>query len=126
MQTASSSTLAANYGVLQLALFGSSARDEARLARGRDRQPQPATSCAPSRASPDDSAATAAGQTGGVLLGDGAAANVEETAAPSARAWMADRGLHAVLVRPDHYVFGGVGGASEVADLLDDLERALR
>lgn len=48
-----------------------------------------------------------------------------ETGGPSATEWLAERGLHAALVRPDHYVFGGARDQAEVGELLEALARAL-
>ncbi|MOA40120.1 hypothetical protein D3C78_1619580 [compost metagenome] len=38
---------------------------------------------------------------------------------------MSDAGLQAVLVRPDFYIYGGIGQASELPQLLDALRRDL-
>ena len=35
--------------------------------------------------------------------------------------WMAERGVHALLVRPDFFAFGGAADASGVAALVEDL-----
>jgi catechol 2,3-dioxygenase len=40
-------------------------------------------------------------------------------------AWLADHGVHAVLVRPDFYVFGSARTPDEVAALLEDLRSQL-
>jgi 2-polyprenyl-6-methoxyphenol hydroxylase-like FAD-dependent oxidoreductase len=40
--------------------------------------------------------------------------------------WLRSRGLTAVLVRPDFYVFGGAAAPADVSSLLDDLQRQLR
>ncbi len=39
--------------------------------------------------------------------------------------WLADHGAHAVLVRPDFYVFGIARSAQELPELLDDLRSRL-
>jgi 2-polyprenyl-6-methoxyphenol hydroxylase-like FAD-dependent oxidoreductase/catechol 2,3-dioxygenase-like lactoylglutathione lyase family enzyme len=39
--------------------------------------------------------------------------------------WLSDHGVHAVLVRPDFYVFGGASSPEELPALLDDLRREL-
>ena len=41
-------------------------------------------------------------------------------------AWLADHGVHAVLVRPDFYVFGSAHSANAVPELLDDLRSQLQ
>ncbi|WP_207844291.1 bifunctional 3-(3-hydroxy-phenyl)propionate/3-hydroxycinnamic acid hydroxylase MhpA [Williamsia soli] len=41
-------------------------------------------------------------------------------------AWFADRHCSAVLVRPDHYVFGSAGGGDELAGLLSEFEQTVR
>ncbi len=41
-------------------------------------------------------------------------------------AWLADHGVHAVLVRPDFYVFGSASSANAVPELLDDLRSQLQ
>jgi hypothetical protein len=41
-------------------------------------------------------------------------------------AWLADNGAHAVLVRPDFYVFGCVTAAEELPELLEDLRAQLQ
>ena len=40
-------------------------------------------------------------------------------------AWLSDHNAHAVLVRPDFYVFGGAASPRDVPDLLDDLHTQL-
>ena len=40
-------------------------------------------------------------------------------------AWLAEHGAHAVLVRPDFYVFGSAASADAVPHLLDDLRTQL-
>jgi hypothetical protein len=42
-----------------------------------------------------------------------------------ATSWLADAGVHAVLVRPDLYVFGGASDQTDVAVLIDDLHAQL-
>jgi 3-(3-hydroxy-phenyl)propionate hydroxylase len=54
------------------------------------------------------------------------AAGLVETGAPSALRWLEGRGIHAALVRPDHYVFGGASAPADVASLLDELDASLR
>ena len=39
--------------------------------------------------------------------------------------WLTAHGVHAVLVRPDFYVFGSVASAQEMPALLDDLRSQL-
>jgi 2-polyprenyl-6-methoxyphenol hydroxylase-like FAD-dependent oxidoreductase len=39
--------------------------------------------------------------------------------------WLADAGVHAVLVRPDLYVFGGASDQADVGALIDDLRAKL-
>ena len=39
--------------------------------------------------------------------------------------WLAEHGAHAVLVRPDFYVFGSCSSPGELSDLLDDLRSQL-
>jgi 3-(3-hydroxy-phenyl)propionate hydroxylase len=39
--------------------------------------------------------------------------------------WLAEHDSHAVLVRPDFYVFGSAAGAEELPELLDDLRSQL-
>lgn len=56
-----------------------------------------------------------------VLLGPG---GFVETAAPSANGWLAERGVHAALVRPDHYVFGTARDREGAIRLLADFNRA--
>lgn len=41
------------------------------------------------------------------------------------RSWLASLGAHAVLVRPDHYVFGVAGGPAELPRLVEDYVAAL-
>ena len=41
-------------------------------------------------------------------------------------AWLADHGVHAVLVRPDFYVFGSALSANALPELLDDLRSQLQ
>ena len=41
-------------------------------------------------------------------------------------AWLADHGVHAVLVRPDFYVFGSAPSANALPELLDDLRSQLQ
>jgi len=41
------------------------------------------------------------------------------------RAWLSEHGVHAVLVRPDFYVFGSAAKAEELPALLDDLRTTL-
>jgi 3-(3-hydroxy-phenyl)propionate hydroxylase/flavoprotein hydroxylase len=41
-------------------------------------------------------------------------------------AWLADHGVHAVLVRPDFYVFGSCPSVGELPELLDDLRSQLQ
>ncbi|MGZ6652076.1 MAG: hypothetical protein ACXVHB_32190 [Solirubrobacteraceae bacterium] len=41
-------------------------------------------------------------------------------------AWMAQHGVHAVLIRPDFYVFGSCPSAGELPELLDDLRSQLQ
>jgi 2-polyprenyl-6-methoxyphenol hydroxylase-like FAD-dependent oxidoreductase len=41
-------------------------------------------------------------------------------------AWLAEHEVHAVLVRPDFYVFGSCGSAGELPELLDDLRSQLQ
>ena len=41
-------------------------------------------------------------------------------------AWLAQHGVHAVLVRPDFYVFGSCPSAGKLPDLLDDLRSQLQ
>ena len=41
-------------------------------------------------------------------------------------AWMAQHGAHAVLIRPDFYVFGSCPSAGELPELLDDLRSELQ
>ena len=41
-------------------------------------------------------------------------------------AWLAEHGAHAVLVRPDFYVFGSAASPDEVPALLDDLHARLQ
>jgi 2-polyprenyl-6-methoxyphenol hydroxylase-like FAD-dependent oxidoreductase len=40
-------------------------------------------------------------------------------------AWLSDNGAHAVVVRPDFYVFGRAASAAELPELLDDLRSQL-
>jgi flavoprotein hydroxylase len=40
-------------------------------------------------------------------------------------AWLAEHGAHAVLVRPDFYVFGSAASPAEVPELLDDVRSQL-
>ena len=40
-------------------------------------------------------------------------------------AWLSERGAHAVLVRPDFYVFGGAASAHALRELLEDLRTQL-
>ena len=40
-------------------------------------------------------------------------------------AWLAEHNAHAVLVRPDFYLFGGVPSAEQIPELLDDLSSQL-
>ena len=47
-----------------------------------------------------------------------------ESAAPSARDWLAERGVHAALVRPDHYVFGTATDRDGVTQLIEDFGSA--
>lgn len=54
-----------------------------------------------------------------VVLGD-------QARGASALQWLRSRGLTAVLVRPDFYVFGGAAAPADVSPLLDDLQRQLR
>ncbi len=42
-----------------------------------------------------------------------------------ATGWLADAGVHAVLVRPDLYVFGGASDERDVSALIDDLRAQL-
>ena len=39
--------------------------------------------------------------------------------------WLDEHGAHAVLVRPDLYVFGSVPSAAELPALIDDLRERL-
>ncbi len=48
-----------------------------------------------------------------------------ESAAPSARDWLAERHVHAALVRPDHYVFGTATDRDGVARLIDEFAAAI-
>lgn len=65
---------------------------------------------------PDTSALEAARITPVVLDPSG----FVETGPPSARAWLAARGVRAALVRPDHYVFGTATDATAVRRLVAD------
>ena len=40
-------------------------------------------------------------------------------------AWLAEHDVHAVLVRPDFYVFGSAATPADVPALLDDLREQL-
>ena len=40
-------------------------------------------------------------------------------------AWLSEHNAHAVVVRPDFYVFGGAASPEAVAALLDDLQTQL-
>jgi 3-(3-hydroxy-phenyl)propionate hydroxylase len=74
---------------------------------------------------PDAARLQAAGILSVVLNAEGEHA-VTEIAPPSAIAWLAERGVHAALVRPDHYVFGGARDARETAVLVDAATAMLR
>jgi 3-(3-hydroxy-phenyl)propionate hydroxylase len=52
------------------------------------------------------------------------ASGFDESGPPSARAWLAERGAHAALVRPDHYVFGTASDTAGTAQLLADFVAA--
>ncbi len=43
-----------------------------------------------------------------------------ESKPPSARDWLAERGVHAALVRPDHYVFGTAADREGATKLIED------
>jgi hypothetical protein len=60
-----------------------------------------------------------------VVLGDPGADGFVRTGGPDAAAWLRARGVHAAVVRPDHYVYGTAGDAAGVQALLGDLGRAL-
>jgi 2-polyprenyl-6-methoxyphenol hydroxylase-like FAD-dependent oxidoreductase len=49
-----------------------------------------------------------------------------ELGPPSAKAWLAERGVHAALVRADHYVFGTASDTTGVQRLLADFVTATR
>jgi 3-(3-hydroxy-phenyl)propionate hydroxylase len=50
----------------------------------------------------------------------------EETSAPSASDWLHQRGVHAALVRPDHYTFGTASDRAGVARLLQSFDDCCR
>jgi 3-(3-hydroxy-phenyl)propionate hydroxylase len=60
-----------------------------------------------------------------VVLGGAGADGFVRTGGPDAAGWLLGRGVHAAVVRPDHYVYGTAVERAGVQVLLDDLQRAL-
>jgi 3-(3-hydroxy-phenyl)propionate hydroxylase len=69
---------------------------------------------------PDAAVLKQAGVSGIPICSNGFA----ESAAPSARDWLAERGMRAALVRPDHYVFGTAASRDGATQLIEDFESA--
>ena len=70
---------------------------------------------------PDAAILKRAGASGIAICAD----DFVELAAPSARAWFAERGVHAALVRPDQYVFGTATDRVGATQLIDDFGDAM-
>lgn len=60
-----------------------------------------------------------------MVLGDPPAAELPEAGGNSALGWLRDRGIRAVLVRPDHYVYGSAVDRRGSLELLEDLWSSL-